>query len=128
QDREHDDADDEIAAHHEVAEGLDDVAGGVGALVAVREDEAGGGETERQPQHGGDQQDGRERGEFQRRVDEQRRHQDQHRDDDRDRQRDVEQQRRQRQYQHDQYRQHADGERDVAALHERADLAETGEL
>jgi hypothetical protein len=35
QDREDDDADDEVAAHHEVAEGLDDVAGGVRALVAV---------------------------------------------------------------------------------------------
>ena len=34
QDREHDDADDEIAAHHEIAERLDDVAGGGGALVA----------------------------------------------------------------------------------------------
>ncbi len=61
QDREHDDADDEIAAHHEIAEGLDDVAGGVGAFVTARQDQAGGGEVERQPQHGRDQQHGRER-------------------------------------------------------------------
>ena len=36
QDREHDHADHEIAAHHEIAERLDDVAGGRGAFVAVR--------------------------------------------------------------------------------------------
>ncbi len=41
QDREDDDADHEIAAHHEVAERLDDVAGGGGAFVTVREDQAG---------------------------------------------------------------------------------------
>ena len=35
QDREHDDSDHEIAAHHEIAEGLDDVAGGGGALMAA---------------------------------------------------------------------------------------------
>ena len=128
QDDENDDADHEIAAHHEIAERLDDVAGRVGALVAVRQDEARRGEVERQPQHGRDQQHGRERGEFERRLDEQRRHQDQHGDDDRDRQREIEQDRRQRQDQHDQDGQHADGERDVAALHERADLAEAGEL
>ena len=126
QDREHDDADHEIAAHHEIAERLDDVAGGVGAFVTVREDQARRGEVERQPQHGRDQQHGRERGEFQRRMDEQRRHQDQHRDDDRDRQREIEQDRRQRQDQHDEDGEHADGERDVAAFHERADVAEAG--
>ena len=61
QDREHDNADDEIAAHHEIAEGLDDVAGGRGALMALRQDQPGRGQVERQPQHGRDQQDGRER-------------------------------------------------------------------
>ncbi len=49
QNRKDDDANDEIAGHDEIAEGLNDVAGGVGAFVAVREDEAGGGEVERQP-------------------------------------------------------------------------------
>ena len=48
QDREHDHADDEIALHDELAEGLDDVAGRVGALVAVAEDQARRGEVERQ--------------------------------------------------------------------------------
>ncbi len=71
---------------------------------------------------------GREGGEFERRVDEQRRHQDQHREDDRDRQRAVEQQRRQRQDQHHQNGEHADRERDVAALHEGADVAEAGQI
>jgi hypothetical protein len=41
QDREHDDPDDEIAAHHEVAERLDDVSSGGRALMAVREDQLG---------------------------------------------------------------------------------------
>ena len=39
QDREHDNSDHEIAAHHEIAEGLDDVPGGVGALMAVSKDQ-----------------------------------------------------------------------------------------
>ena len=59
--REHDHADDEVALHDEAAERLDDVAGGVGALVAVAQDQPGRGEVERQPQHGRDQQHGRER-------------------------------------------------------------------
>src|ERR1700726_1376699 len=114
QDREHDDADDEIAAHDEAAEGLDDMAGGGGALVAAGENEPGRGEVERQPQHGRDQQHGREGGEFQRRLDEQRRHQDQHRERDRDGEREVEQQRRQRQNEDDQNRHHGDGQPDAA--------------
>ncbi len=48
--------------------------------MAVRQDQARRGEVERQPQHGDDQQDGREGRELQRRLDEQRRHQDQDRD------------------------------------------------
>jgi len=127
QDDEDDDADDEIAAHHEIAEGLDDIAGGVCAFMAARQDEPRGGEVERQPQHGRDQQHSRERGEFERCMDEQRRHQDQHREDDRDRQREIEQQRRQRQDQHHQDGEHADGESDVAAPDEGADLAEAGQ-
>lgn len=55
QDGEDDDADDEIALHHEIAERLDHRTGGMGAFVAVGEDEARGGKVERQPQHGGDQ-------------------------------------------------------------------------
>src|SRR5580704_17137443 len=48
QDREHDDADDEIAAHDEAAERLDDMAGGSRALMTVGENEPGRGEIERQ--------------------------------------------------------------------------------
>jgi hypothetical protein len=84
QDGEDDDADDEISAHHEIAEGLDHVARGIGALVPAREDQTGRGEIERKPQHGRDQEDGGEGGEFQRGVNEQRRHQDQHGENDRD--------------------------------------------
>ena len=116
QDRKDDDADDEIAAHHEAAEGLDDVAGGVRALMAARQDQPRRGEVERQPQHRRDQQDGRKRREFQRRLDEQRRHQDQDRQRDRDRQKQVEHDRGQRQDQHHQNGEDAEGEREIAAL------------
>ena len=124
--REDDNSDDEIAAHHEVAERLDDVAGGVGALMAVRQDQPGGGEVERQPQHRRDQEDGRERGEFQRRLDEQRRHQDQDRQRDRDRQEQVEHHRGQRQDQHHQDGEDTERQREIAALQDLDDLAETG--
>ena len=113
-----------LPPHHEVAERLDDVAGGARALVPVRQDQAGRGEVEREPQHGGDQQDGRERGELERRVNEQRRHQDQHREDDGDREEQVEQDRRQRQDEDHQDGHHADGERDVAALEQRAEVGQ----
>ena len=100
QDREHDDPDDEVAAHHEVAEGLDDVAGRRRPLVAVAEDQPRRGEVQGEPQHRGDQQQRREDGEFQRVVDRQAGHHDQHRHDDRDGQQQVEQYRRQREDQH----------------------------
>ena len=128
QNREYDDADHEVAAHHKIAEGLDDVAGSVGSFVSVREDEACRCKVERQPQHRRDQQHGREGGKFQRRVDEQCRHQDQHREDDRYCQREVEQQRRQRQDQNDQDGEDADGKRDVATLEEGADISEAWQL
>ncbi len=124
QDREHDDADHEVAAHHEIAERLDDVAGSRGALVPARQNEAGRGEIERQPQHRGDQQHGREGGEFERRLDEQRRHQDQHREDDRNGKCHVKKRRRQRQDEDDQDRHHADRQRDVAALEYCPEIAE----
>jgi hypothetical protein len=94
------------------------------AVVPVCQDQPRRGEIEREAQHRGDQQHGREGGEFQRRVDEQRRHQDQHREDDRDRQREVEQHRRQWQDQHDQDGNHADRERDVAALRQLVQAAD----
>ena len=73
QDHEDDEADDEVAAHDEVREAGDDVAGGVRALVAMRQDHARRRDVERQPQHGGDQQDGREGREIERPLDPQRR-------------------------------------------------------
>ncbi|MGY2933502.1 hypothetical protein ACVWZ6_003104 [Bradyrhizobium sp. GM6.1] len=129
QDGEDDDADDEIAAHHEAAEGFDDVTGGIRALVPVRQDQAGRGHVERQPQHGRDQQNGRKSGEFQRRLDEQRRHQDQDRECDRNRQEQVQHYRRQRKDQHHQDGENAERERDIAALEDVADFGkgrETG--
>ncbi len=46
EDDEHHDADGVVAADEEVAEGLDHLAGGVGAVVAVHQDDAAGGDVE----------------------------------------------------------------------------------
>jgi hypothetical protein len=54
-----DHADDIVALDDEVAECLDDVAG-----VAVEQNEAGGGDVERKPKQGDEQQQGGEPGEF----------------------------------------------------------------
>jgi len=116
EDREDDNPNHEIAAHHEIAERLDDVAGSRGALVSVRQDQSRRCKVERQPQHRRDQQDGRERREFQRRLDEQRRHQDQDRQRDRDRQEQVEHDRGQGEDQHHQDGEDAEGEPEIAAL------------
>jgi hypothetical protein len=124
QDRENDDADDEVAAHDEIAERFDDMAGGGRALVAVRQNEPRRGEVEREPQHGGDEQHGGKGGEFERRLDEQGRHQNQHGERDGDGKREVEQQRRQRQDEHDQNRHHAERERNVAAPEHGAEVGE----
>ena len=48
QDREHDEADGEVAADHEVAERLDHLAGRAGAGVAVEQHHAGRGDVERE--------------------------------------------------------------------------------
>ena len=54
-------ADDVVAAHHEAAEGLDHVAGGRRAGVAVEQDQARGGDVQRQPEQREQQQGGGER-------------------------------------------------------------------
>ena len=48
---EDDDADDEIAAHHEIAERLDHVTGSRSSFMAMRQDQTRRGEIERQSQH-----------------------------------------------------------------------------
>jgi len=47
---EDDDADDVVAAHHQLAEGLDDLAGPAGAFVAATEDQARGRQVQPQPE------------------------------------------------------------------------------
>ena len=89
EDREHNDADDEIALRDEPPEGLDHVTRRVGALVAVRKNEPRGSHVERHAQDRGDQEDGRERAEFQRLPDEHRGHQNENGESDRKRQRKV---------------------------------------
>ena len=79
QDAEHDHADDDVALHDEAAERLDHVPGGVGPPMALAQDQPGRGEVQRQPQHGGDQEHGREGAELERPLDEQRGQQDQDR-------------------------------------------------
>ena len=128
QDDEDHDTDDEIAARDEVAEGLDDVAGGIGAGVALAEDQARGGQVQAQPQHGGDQQHGREGREFERLLDEQGRHQDHDRKDDRDRQQQIDQQRRHRHDEDDDKAHDAGGERDIARAQHVDDRAAVGIL
>ena len=117
QDREDDDADDEVAAHDEAAEGLDDVAGGGGALVAVGQDQPGRCQVEGKADHRRQQQHGREGVEVEGLLDEQRGQQDHHREGDRERQADVEEPARQRQDEHHQHRHHCQREDDVAVAH-----------
>ena len=118
EDREDDQPDDEVAAHHEAAEGLDDLAGGVGAGVALGQDEPRRGEVERQAHHGRDEEDRREGRELQGRADEQRGHHHEHREGDRDGEEEVEHDRRHRQDQHDQDEHDREGEAEIAALQE----------
>ena len=113
QDHEDDDADHEVAAHDEVGEAGDDVAGRRVALRAVGEDEARGGDVEREAQKGGDQQDGGEGREVERLLDPQRHHQDQHGERDREGEADVDQDSRQRQEQHREDEYDADGKAHV---------------
>ncbi|MGY3656853.1 hypothetical protein ACVJ19_003516 [Bradyrhizobium sp. USDA 376] len=94
EDREDDQADDEVATHDEFGEAGDDIAGGVLALPAARQDEARGRDVERQAQDGRDQQHGREGREIQRPLDPQRDHQDQRRQRDRDGKAEIDQDRR----------------------------------
>ena len=96
-DGEDDDADDEIAAHHQGAEGLDHLAGGVVALVAVGQDQPGRGQVQAEAEQGRDQQDGREDGEVERPLHHHGRHQDQHAGDQGNGEQHVEQEFRDRQ-------------------------------
>ena len=104
QDREHDQADDQRAADHEVAEGVDHLAG-----EAVEEHEAGGADVEREAEQRHHQDDGRERGEVERAVHEHRGQQDQQRADDVERDQQVEHDGRQRDDQHHHDEDDADG-------------------
>ncbi len=102
EDQEHDDADDEVAADDELAERHDDVAGRLDAFVPVHEDEARGGDVERQAQQREQEQQRREDRELDRVLDVDDGQQQHHRQRDVDREQQVEQQRRQRHdHQHD---------------------------
>ncbi len=113
QDGEDHQADHEVAAHDELREALDDVAGGVDAGIAVRQDQPGRRDPQRQAQEGRDQQDRRERRELERLLDPERHHQDQHGQGDGQRQSDVDQHRRHRQEQDREDRDDPDREPDI---------------
>ncbi len=123
QDREDDDPDHEVAAHHEVAERLDDVPRRRRALVAVAEDQPRRGEVEGEPQHRRDEEQGREDREFKRIVDRKPGHHDEDREDDRNRQQQIEENRGQREDQHRQDAEHARGEEQVGALRQGVEIA-----
>ena len=125
--RKDDDADNEIALHHEIAERLNDLAGGIGAGMSFGEDQPGRCQIERKAHHGGDQQDGRKGRELQRLMDEQRRHQDQHREGDRNGQHQVQQCRRHRQDEHHQDDQDADRQSQIGARQDGAQIGQAGE-
>ncbi|MDQ0669721.1 hypothetical protein QF039_004021 [Pseudomonas sp. W2I6] len=66
QDRKNHDTDHVVTADHHLAEGLDHLARGGVAVLAVEHHHPGGSHVKREPQQGGDQQDGREYREIQR--------------------------------------------------------------
>ena len=109
QDREHDESDDDVAAHDELSERGDQRADGA-RIVTVGEDQPGRADVEREPEQRREQQRRGERRELQRLFDAQADEQHQRGTEDVEREQHVEQRRRQR---HDQDRddaQHRDGE------------------
>ena len=121
EDQEHDEADDEVAAHHEAGEAADHIAGGVGALIAVGEDDARGRDVQRQAQHGDDQEDCREGGEIQRALNPQRHHEDEYGDGDGEGKAQIDEEGRYGQEQDRKDRDDADGESDIASVLPRVD-------
>ena len=115
EDQEHDQADDEVARHDQLRKAADDIAGGVGPFIAVRQDHAGRGDVQRQAQHRGDQQHRWEGREIEWALDPQRHHQDQHRQRDRKGEADVDEESRDRQEQHRQDDDDTQREEDIAA-------------
>ena len=95
QDQEDHEADHDVSADDELAEVADDAAG-----VTLGQDQAGDRHVDRQPEHRGQQQEARERGELERLVQVHRRHHDRQRRRDVDRDEQVEQHRRERDDQH----------------------------
>ena len=114
QDDEHHDADGVVAADDELAEGLDDLAGGRRARVSVQQHDARGGDVQRQAQQGGEQQHAREHAEVQRPGDVEHRHHHHQRQGDVEREQHVKRQGRQRQDHHRQHGEHAHRHADAA--------------
>ena len=125
-DGEDDHPDDEITAHHQLAEGVDYLPRRVVAFLAVGQNQACGGQVQAQPEQGRDQQDRREDGEVQRPLHHHGRHQDQHAGHQRDRQQQVQKHLRDRQDQQHDHADHADGHQHFAAVDPAQDVAPGG--
>ena len=120
QNQEHHQTDGEVAAHQELAERLDHLAGGSAAFVAFHQHHPGGGHVQGQPQQGGEQQHRREGGELQRAQGEHADQQHHQRQGDVEGKEHIQRERRQRQDQHghDQQDQDRPGEHLGAAVAE----------
>ena len=116
------DADDIIAADKKRAKGFDDMARRRGAFMAMDQHDAGGGDVERQPQQGGEQQHGREGRKIQHLGGVDGDHQHDERDGDVEDEEQIEQQRRHR---HD-HQQHQRQDRDRQQRGARIGTAEHG--
>jgi hypothetical protein len=109
-------ADGVVAADQEVAEGLDDLAGGGATGVAFGQHHAGRGHVQRQSQHGGNQEHGREGHEVERLDRVQGGQQHDHRQGDVEAEENIQYKRRQRQDHHRQQQDDQDRRRQRVAL------------
>ena len=120
QHREHDDADDIVAADQEGAERLDDMAGRRAAFMPVDQNDARRGDVEAEPEQGGEQQHGRESGEIERLLRIERHHQHREADHDVHDEEHVEQKGRDRHDQQGDEQQNCAGKREAAERREDA--------
>ena len=110
-------ADDEIALHDELAEGLDQIA-----RVALGKDGARGRDVQAEPEEGDEKQQGGEDAEVGRLLDARDEHDDEHRDRDAEREQRVDRPGGQRQHEDEDDPQHAEAEEHVSTLDDRGEV------
>ena len=109
-------ADNKVVAHDETAESGNNLAGGIRPLVAFGKNQTGGSQVQRQPIHGGNQQNQRESIKLVRPLDKNRRHQNQTGDCNRKSQGNIQQPGRHRHNQDNQHQDNGQSKKDVAAF------------